>query len=234
MTTINELMEIAKAEVDKSFRATGLGAYTNEDAFRWITACYDSITGALKIPRKTASLDVSADQSVFTIPTDCWGQFHGLLAVEYDDKPLTKKTAEEFRNLYGVDWKNPTNIDSTDYFVEGDTSTTFRVIKPCETAGTGLMVLVYVQQVPKPTSTSDNIPAEFEQFRNIIPDFLVGKMMTKDKQGRGAAKIAEFEARLKKEFHRNNRKGRYQAGESYTAGLQSFRRNYSRSRGKGW
>lgn len=231
MATVNDLLLAAQAETDRKFLSGNPAAFTESEGFIWVKEAYDQISSALRIPRTYAPAHLVDRTYEYALPNDIHGGFSGLIAVTINDKPLIRKTANELRERYGDTWLEPEGVDPYTYYCEWrDSSKVYFVSIPDKSITNGIEY-VYVKSVTKPTATSDAVPFEFNQFVGIIPQYIAGKMMSKDKQGRGATKIAEFLGLLKKQMFRNNRVGRTTGGEAYTQDLKDYRYNFRRGRG---
>lgn len=229
-TAISTLLDDAETLMEREFQASGPATLSQDDALRWVKAAYDSLSELSLLPRKSTSQNSVAGQNAYTIPTDCWLGFAGIVVVIFDGVPLKSGiTFQHLMELYDEDWKAPGDISEPTYFMEWTDSTKFGIVKAPAKAVTNGIEVIHVYEVPVPASVAATLPTEFEQFRSIIPLYLVGRALQKDDNPRGAAFIAEFEGRVRKRVFKRQRVGRRSLGEGYTNQLKRYHAGYKRN-----
>lgn len=225
---VSEIMDSAEGLLTKKAKADGTGPvnFTETIFFGWIRDAYWKISRLLKVPRVTATDTTVANQGEYDIPADCLGGANGIISVTYDGKPVQKYSADSLRKDYAEDWKNPEDLEVCTYWVPGSTSSKIRLVPAPTTAGKTIEI-EHIDKTDKPTARSNTIPFVFEEFIPDIPLYVAGRALERDREGRGAALLGEFESRILRTSRLQKREpGGRQMHEGRAAKLRAYHDRY--------
>lgn len=220
--TVQDLFDRTTAILDRTPVAVLPGAFTNQQFFNWIKDAYNRITDLCRIPKVTVTTSSTIGLAAFPLPADCWDGLDGIVYLTFNGYPIRKTNELDLQDAYGSSWKTPPACVMPQWYVDGDDSDSVNFIPA--PAAVFPIVLKYVQEQPAPTAVTTPIPYIFQPYVDIIPDYIIAQAMELDRQGRGAAKAAEFDARLLRKYRKKNRStGRRQMSEAYTLGFDNYR-----------
>lgn len=226
--TAQLVIDLVNAGLDDAAVSSGPGRFTETEILRWIGSAYKRMNDLLRIPLATSSstTSVSGTRS-YDLPSDCWKGIDGLVSVEYGSLPLVRNYREQLQQEFGEDWLAP-GADEVTWFLTYDNPAKFTLVPAPGATGT-VIKLIYVQRLTAPATAATNLPTGFVDYVDIIADYVLGQALNRDKEGRGAAKIAEFEGRLLRTHRLSERKrGRRTMPEAYTQGFRNYRSGYGR------
>lgn len=220
MPTVGDIISATEPLIARKIRTTLPSTFYDGQIYQWIKNAYDRITDEVRIPTASAVIPLVASQSAYNLPngTDytaapkIWDGIDGILHLQYNGTPIMRGYVLELQDLYGVDWQNPpgwslATQDGSKYCEYDDDTKLLLVPQVGTDVSSKSMKLVYVTPVALPASHSTAVPVIFEPYVNAIPDYLWGLALEVDKDGRGAAQIAKFEALLQRHKRIKNRKG---------------------------
>ena len=226
---VSELLADTESLLDRKFKNAVPAAHLKSQFLRYVGHTYKFIADMVREPRTSTTKNSVAGNNYIELPSDVWDHVDGILGIDYDGFPLVCREYEEnLRSKYEDEWLNPADLERPTYWLRGYETAKVMLI-PAPTASK-VCTIYYVQEVPKPTEYTDNVPRVYEPFTHIMPLYILGRAMEGDRQGRGASLIAEFEARLKRRDIRKARRGRRNLGEAYTLGMKEYKAAFGRGR----
>lgn len=228
---------LKKPFVDDSLGKTG--AYTFTQFYAWVKDAYDKCVDSLKMPRSSAFIQPTANVRSYPVPSDSYDNFNGIISITFADTPLIKLPLEDAieRFGHGIDYTDPINqgqswynnpgINGIVFYLKEDSETSFTVVNtPSASDVTNKFQVYYLQAQPEPTSMNDVMPAAYVPLLADFPLYIVGRALESEKNGRGAALIEEWEARLLKRKARSARQGRRTIAEAYSQDMDAYGKLY--------
>ena len=148
--TVQDIVNRVEAALDRkavSGGLTQLGAFVDTHWFMWIKDAYNKISDICRIPRATSTLTSVAAQASYTIPTDCWDGFEGIITVQYEvngttaTTPLARGYIQELQDAYGYNWQSPPGLTTPFWYVMDDDSTKFKLVPAPVNSGDSIIVV---------------------------------------------------------------------------------------------
>lgn len=225
--TTQDIITRVEGILARKAKDAGPATYQKAHWLAFIADAYWKISRLLKTPRKTntATTTTSGDAS-YDIPTDILGGLKGIISIQWNSIPVAKGSRRHLMADYHDKWKSPDGMEACSFWVPGATDAEILLIPGPTSAKT--LEYEYVERVAEPTNTSytDTVHYVFEEFIPDIALYVAGRAMELDRQGRGAAIIGEFEARILRTSRLQKRESGYQIREGRYAKLDAYHRRF--------
>lgn len=231
--TVRDVQKRVEAVLSRyTMKSGGPERYLTDNLMRFLKDAYDLVTDALRIPIATGSLVSVANQANYALPADCYDNFNGIVCVEYDGRPIDRQYLISLQEQYYEDWKNPPNYASPEWYIQYNNITELYLVpKPTE-AGKSIVV-TYVQETTEPVADTDVIPAFFDPFVPYVADYILGRILNQDKNGRGSMYLVAFKQEIQERKRRHKRQQARRPGrEGLTLNFDNYRVTYGTRRQK--
>jgi len=233
-TTIGDLNISVEGLLGRKIYSALPATFYQDLIYQWYKEAFDVITDEIRKPTATVTFQTVASQSDYELPgimNPLDPMIHdgvdGIISVEIEKVPYERGFRSELVQLYDKEWKNPPTTKR--FWVEHDDDTEFLLVPALGSSDGGKnVVIVYTTSVVKPTASTDELPFAFEPYVGIIPKYIQGMALDQDKEGRGAAILAEFYAKVLRRKRIKARKGHRKIRDGYMAGLRGYYAQYKR------
>lgn len=230
MATVKDVLKRCEAMMARKFLEAGSPLnFLRDNILIFVKDCYDEITDYVRIPRVSDSSTVSvADQRSYSLPVDIWDGVDGIIDLEYDDRPLQRRSLREVKEKYSdeLQWWEPEELTQPEIFFLEDDESSVSILKTPPDDGK-VIKFTYVQEVEGPDAVTDLIPDIFKPYVRIMPLFILGRLYEMDKRGAGSEKLAQWEFKLKnRKWQKDKNRGRRTGRETFSEQLKAYHRRF--------
>lgn len=230
MATVKDVFKRCEAMLARKIVEAGAPLnFLKDNILIFVKDCYDEITDYVRIPRVSDSTTVSVSgQRSYDLPDDIWDGVDGIIDVEYDDRPLKRRSLREVKERYAdeVEWFNPDELCLPEIFFLEDNEAAISILKTPAEDGK-IIKFTYIQEVEGPDDINDTIPDIFKPYVRIMPLYILGRVYEMDRRGAGSEKLAQWEYKLKnRKWQKDKNRGRRTGRETFSSQLSQYHRRY--------